>query len=83
MTEDVEKKILYLSRSIALMRDLTKHLSQGYTYDYGRENQRQLDELISKLDETVIHFDQLRDQYALDMVEQPEVVNLIRQKTGL
>ena len=82
MSDDVEKKILYLSRSIALMRDLTGHLSQAYAFDYGRQAQDGLDRLITNLDEAVILFDQVRDQCALEMVDD-DIVKQIPLKSLL
>ena len=68
---DAEKKILFLSRTIALTRDLTGHLSRAYEHNYGREIEDRLDQLMRSLDEAVIQCDQLRDQFALEMVELP------------
>ena len=76
MSDDVEKKILYLSRSIALMRDLTGHLSQAYDLDYGRKTQEGLDKLMGSLDEAVILFDQVRDQCALEMIDDETLANI-------
>ncbi len=70
MAENAEKRIVHLSRSIAMMRDLTTHLSQAYDYNYGHEVQDRLDRLIGNLDEVVISFDQLRDHLALVMVDE-------------